>query len=89
MGDERKRGLVEGFRVLTLLYRVSELPPGAFQRLVELFKAYRAVGALYFWSKRLNLEEGVELALERVRQLPSYYRRAFDEESRVYQFSEV
>jgi hypothetical protein len=89
MGDERKRGLVEGFRVLTLLYRVSELPAGAFQRLVELFKAYRAVGALYFWSKRLNLEEGVELALERVRQLPSYYRRAFDEESRVYQFSEV
>jgi hypothetical protein len=89
MGDERKRGLVEGFRVLTLLYRVSELPAGAFQRLVELFKAYRAVGALYWWSKRLNLEEGVELALERVRQLPSYYRRAFDEESRVYQFSEV
>ncbi len=88
-GRRKERGLVEGFRVLTLLYRVSELPAGAFQRLVELFKAYRAVGALYFWSKRLNLEEGVELALERVRQLPSYYRRAFDEESRVYQFSEV
>jgi len=88
-GRRRKRGLVEGFRVLTLLYRVSELPPGAFQRLVELFKVYRAVAALYFWSKRLNLEEGVGLALERARQLPSYYRKAFDEESRVYQFSEV
>jgi len=87
---KRKRGLVEGFRVLTLLYRVSELPAGAFQRLVELFKAYRAVAALYFWSKRLNIEEGVELALERARQLlPSYYRHAFDERSQVYQFGEV
>jgi len=74
---------------LTLLYRVSELPAGVFQRLKELFKAYRAVGALYFWSKRLKLDEGVELALERARQLPSYYRKAFDEESQVYQFSEV
>jgi hypothetical protein len=81
---------VEGFRVLTLLYGVRELPPHAFQRLVELFKTYRAVAALYFWSKRLNIEESVGLALERVRQLvPSYYRHAFDEESRVYQFSEV
>jgi len=88
-GRKRKRGLVEGFRVLTLLYRVSELPPNAFQRLVELFKVYRAVGALYFWSKRLNIEEGVELALERASRLPSYYRHAFDEDSRVYQFSEV
>jgi len=89
-GKKRKRGLVEGFRVLTLLYRVGELPAGAFQRLVELFKAYRAVGALYFWSKRLGLSEGVELALERARQqLPYYYRHAFDEDSRVYQFSEV
>jgi len=87
---KRKRGLVEGFRVLTLLYRVSELPAGAFQRLKELFKAYRAVAALYFWSKRLNIEEGVGLALERARQLlPYYYRKAFDEESQVYQFSEV
>jgi len=86
----RKKGVVEGFRVLTLLYRVEELPAGAFQRLVELFRVYRAVAALYFWSKRLNIEEGVELALERARQLvPSYYRHAFDEESRVYQFSEV
>jgi transposase len=51
---------------------------------------YRAVGALYFWSKRLNLEEGVELALERAKLLvPSYYRHAFDERSQVYQFSEV
>ncbi len=92
MGGRRgkKEGVVEGFRVLTLLYYVSELPAGAFQRLVELFEAYRAVGALYFWSKRLNLDEGVELALERARQqLPSYYRHAFDERSRVYQFSEV
>ena len=87
---KREKGVVEGFRVLTLLYYVSELPAGAFQRLKKLFKAYRAVGALYFWSRRLNLEEGVGLALERARQLlPSYYRKAFDEESRVYQFSEV
>jgi len=88
-GGRRKKGVVEGFRVLTLLYRVSELPAGAFQRLVELFRVYRAVAALYFWSKRLNLEEGVELALERARQLPSYYRHAFDERSQVYQFGEV
>jgi len=73
-----------------LLYYVSELPAGAFQRLVELFRMYRAVGALYFWSKRLNIEEGVELALERARQqLPYYYRHAFDEDSQVYQFGEV
>ena len=79
-GRNRKEGVVEGFRVLTLLYRVDELPAGAFQRLVELFKAYRAVGALYFWSKRLNLDEGVELALERAKLLvPYYYRHAFDE----------
>jgi hypothetical protein len=88
-GRRRKESVVEGFRILTLLYRVSELPPSAFQRLVELFKAYRAVGALYFWSRRLNLDEGVELALERVRLLPCYYRKAFDENSQVYQFSEV
>ncbi len=88
-GCRKKKGVVEGFRVLTLLYRVSELPPGVFQRLVELFKAYRAVAALYFWSKRLGLSEGVELALERARQLPYYYRKAFDERSRVYLFSEV
>jgi len=37
----------------------------------------------------LNIEEGVELALERAKLLPSYYRHAFDEESRVYLFSEV
>jgi len=87
---KREKGVVEGFRVLTLLYRVSELPAGAFQRLVELFRVYRAVAALYFWSKRLSIDEGVELALERARQLlPSYYRKAFDEESRVYQFSEA
>jgi hypothetical protein len=81
MGGRRrkKKGVVEGFRVLTLLYYVSELPAGAFQRLVELFRVYRAVAALYFWSKRLNLEESVELALERAKLLPSYYRHAFDE----------
>ncbi|MCC6065486.1 MAG: transposase [Thermofilum sp.] len=89
-GRRKKKGVVEGFRVLTLLYRVDELPAGAFQRLKELFRMYRAVAALYWWSKRLNVKEGVELALERARQLlPSYYRKAFDEESRVYQFSEV
>ena len=88
-GKKRKKGVVEGFRVLTLLYYVSGLSPSVFQRLVELFKTYRAISALYFWSKRLNIEEGAELALERVRQLPYYYRHAFDEESRVYQFSEV
>jgi hypothetical protein len=88
--NRKKKGVVEGFRVLTLQYRVDELPAGAFQRLVELFRVYRAVAALYFWSKRLNLDEGVELALERARQLvPSYYRKAFDERSQVYQFSEV
>jgi hypothetical protein len=85
-----KEGVVEGFRVLTLLYRIDELPAGAFQRLVELFRVYRAVAALYWWSKRLNIEEGVELALERAKLLvPSYYRHAFDKRSQVYQFSEV
>ena len=88
-GRRRKEGLVEGFRVLTLLYRVGELPAGAFQRLKELFRMYRAVGALYFWSKRLGIEEGVGLALERAKLLPSYYRHAFDERSQVYQFGEV
>ena len=89
-GRNGKKEGVKGFRVLTLLYYVSELPAGAFQRLKELFRAYRAVGALYFWSKRLNIEEGVGLALERAcQQLPYYYRHAFDEESRVYLFSEV
>jgi transposase len=88
-GRNRKKEGVEGFRVLTLLYRVDELPAGAFQRFVELFKTYRAIGALYFWSRRLNINESVELALERARQLPSYYRKAFDERSQVYQFSEV
>ena len=82
-GRNRKReGVVEGFRVLTLLYRIDELPAGAFQRLVELFRVYRAVAELYFWSKRLNIEEGVELALERAKLLvPSYYRHAFDKRS--------
>jgi len=34
---------VEGFRVLTLRYDISELPSGQHERLVELFKRYRAV----------------------------------------------
>jgi hypothetical protein len=90
MGGRRKEGVVEGFRVLTLLYYVSELPADAFQLLKELFRVYRAVAALYFWSKRLTLDEGVETALERAKQLlPSYYRHAFDEGSRVYQFSNI
>jgi hypothetical protein len=88
--SRKKATRVEGFRVLTLLYRVDWLPTGAFHRLVELFKAYRAIAALYFWSRRLNLDEGVETALERAQQLlPYYYRHAFDEESPLYQFSEV
>jgi hypothetical protein len=87
---ESREGVMEGFRVLTLLYRVDELPANAFQRLVELFRVYRAVAALYWWSKRLNIDEDVELARERACQLlPSYYRHAFDERSRVYQFNEV
>jgi hypothetical protein len=78
--NRKKEGVVEGFRVLTLLYRVSELPAGAFQRLVELFRVYRAVAALYFWSKRLGLSEGIELALERAAAaelLPARVRRGF------------
>lgn len=65
MGTERNgRGdSVEGFRVLTLLYSLDELPSEQRERLVELFKRYRAIASLYFWSKRLGLEEGVELAL--------------------------
>jgi transposase len=85
---KRKKDVVDGYRVLTLLYRVEELPAGAFQRLKELFRMYRAAAALYFWSKRLTLDEGVELALEQARRrLPGYYRHVFDERSQVYQFS--
>jgi hypothetical protein len=79
-GKRRKKGVVEGFRVLTLLYRVDELPAGAFQRLVEMFRVYRAVAALYFWSKRLGLSEGIELTLERAAAaelLPARVRRGF------------
>ncbi|MCC6065442.1 MAG: hypothetical protein LM576_05615, partial [Thermofilum sp.] len=36
-GRNGKKEGVKGFRVLTLLYYVSELPAGAFQRLKELF----------------------------------------------------
>jgi transposase len=87
---KKKETQVEGFRVLTLTYSVSKLPSSAFQRLVELFKAYRAVSALCFWSRYLSLDAGVELALERARRLlPYYYRKAFDEGSPLYQFNEV
>jgi hypothetical protein len=85
-----REGVVEGFRVLTLLYRVDELPPSAFRRLVELLRVYRAVAALYFWSKRLNIEECVELALERAKLLvPYYYRKTLNKKTPLYQFSEV
>jgi len=45
MGTERNgRGdSVEGFRVLTLLYSLDELPSEQRERLVELFKRYRAI----------------------------------------------
>ena len=85
----KKRGVVEGFRVLTLLYRVDELLPEAFQRLKELLKAYRAVATLHFWSLRLGLKEGVAQALERAKELPSYWRKALDKGSPLYAFSEV
>jgi len=35
-----KIGIVEGFRVLTLLYRLDELPS---ERLKELFEKYRVI----------------------------------------------
>jgi len=86
----RKGNAVEGFRVLTLTYRVDEMPSEQRERLVELFKRYRAVAALYFWSKRLGLEEGVEQALERARELvPYYWRKVFDDESPLYAFNDV
>jgi len=91
MGRGReKKGMLEGFRVLTLTYRVEDLPPEQRERLVELFKRYRAIASLYFWAKRLGLREGVEQALERAKEeLPSYWRKALDDESPLYLFSEV
>jgi len=75
MGTKRdgKRDAVEGFRVLTLTYRVDELPSEQRERLKELFKTYRAIASLYYWSRRLGLKEGVKQALERAKEeLPSY-----------------
>ena len=91
-GMKNKNGkgdAVEGFRVLTLTYRLDEIPPEQRERLVELFKRYRAIASMYYWSKRLRLGEGAELALERARGLPSYWRKTLDEESPLYAFSEV
>jgi len=85
-----KGDAVEGFRVLTLLYSLDELPSEQRERLEELFKRYRAVASLYFWSKRLGLREGVEQALERARELvPYYWRKSFDDESPFYAFNDV
>jgi len=58
---------VEDFRVLTLLYRLGEMPSEQRVRLMELFKRYRAAASMYYWSKRLGLEEGVEQALGRAK----------------------
>ena len=86
----RKRDVVEGFRVLTLLYSLDEIPSEQRERLKELFKKYRAIAAMYYWSKRLGLEEGVEQALKRAKEeLPSYWRRTFNEGSPLYAFSEI
>jgi len=82
-----KIGIVEGFRVLTLLYRLDELPS---ERLKELFEKYRVIASMYYWSKKLRLEEGVEQALERAKEeLPSYWRKTLDEGSPLYAFSEI
>ena len=87
-----KGDVVEGFRVLTLLYRVDELPPDQREQcehLMKLFREYRAVASLYHWSKRLGLREGTELALERAKELPSYWRKTLDERMPLYAFSDV
>ena len=86
----RRRDVVEGFRVLTLTYRMDELPPEQRERLEELFRRYRAIASLYYWSKRLRLKEGLEQAVQRARELiPYYWRKALDEKSPLYVFSEV
>jgi len=89
----KKEGVVEGFRVLTLTYRLSELQreqPEAVEQLVELFRRYRAVAAMHYWSLRLGLQEGVEQSLERAREeLPSYWRKVFDSKSPLYAFNEI
>jgi len=43
---------------------------------------------MYYWSKRLGLEEGVKQALER-EELPSYWRRTFNKRSPLYLFNEI
>jgi len=69
---------------------VDELPSEQRVRLMELFKRYRAITSLYYWSKRLGLEEGVEQALERVKEeLPSYWRKTLNEREPLYAFSEM
>ena len=86
----RKRDVVEGFRVLTLLYSLDEIPSEQRERLEELFEKFRAIASMYFWSKRLNLEEGVEQALERAKEeVPYYWRKSFDDESPLYAFSKI
>jgi len=71
-----------------LTYRMDELPSEQRERLEELFEKYRAIAAMYYWSKRLGLEEGVKRALERAREeLPSYWRRTFNESSPLYAFN--
>jgi len=86
----RRGDTVEDFRVLTLLYRLDELPPEQRVRLMELFKRHRAIAALYYWSKRLGLEEGVEQALEHAKELiPYYWRKTLGEESPLYAFNEM
>jgi len=83
-----RRDVVEGFRVLTLTYRMDEIPSEQRERLKKLFKRYRAIAAMYYWSKRLGLEEGVEQALKRAKEeLPSYWRRTFKESSSLYAFN--
>jgi len=83
-----RRDVVEGFRVLTLLHRMDEIPPEQRERLEELFKRYRAIAAMYYCSKKLGLEKGVEQALKRAKEeLPSYWRRTFNESSPLYAFN--
>ena len=64
------------------------MPSEQRERLANLFKKYRAIAAMYYWSKKLGLEEGVEQALKRAKEgLPSYWRRTFNESSPLYAFN--
>ena len=81
---------MEGFRVLTLLYRTNELPPEAFQRLKELFEKYRAIASLYFWALQNDQKDAAELALRCAEEeLAYYWHKVFDERSPLYLFNEV